>query len=107
MQFDDLLFRVQLPRSDHHLIEDLPLHRLVSAQPVGLAAPDASCQVANSIVGERQGHTVHRAGRGTDRLIRRPDDGDAIGLLSLRPLEILLSINAQQRRDRVIGQAVQ
>src|SRR4029453_9670689 len=59
-QFDDLLFRAGLPRSDHHLIEDFPLHRLVSAQSVRLALPDASLHIANHISGEGQGHTARR-----------------------------------------------
>src|SRR6266404_5684995 len=65
IQLDDLLLRARLPGCDHRLIEDLPLHRLVSTQPVRPSVPDVSRHIANSISGEEQRHTARPAGHGT------------------------------------------
>jgi hypothetical protein len=55
IQFDDLLFSTRFPRGDFHLVEDLPLHGIVPTQPVGLAVPNVSRQIASGIRGKRQG----------------------------------------------------
>ena len=106
IQFDDLLFGARLPRCDFDLVEELPLHGIVSTQPVGLAVPDLSRRLAGSISRKEQGQRDYLPCSKTGNLIGRPHEGEAIRVLSLRPLEVRGSIHSQQGGNRVIRQAV-
>src|SRR6185369_13100679 len=105
-QVDDVRFRARLPRRRHHLIENFPSHWLASTQPVRLAAPDASRRIANCIGGERHGQTIRSGCRSAGRLVRRPDDGHAIRMLSLRVLKVLGASDPQQGGQRVVGHRI-
>ena len=82
IQFDDSRFITRLPRCDFHLVEELPLHGIVSTQSVFLAVPNVLRQLANSIGGKGQGQgDCLSSGK-----IGRPDDGEAIRVLPVLSL---------------------